>query len=165
VVGGVRVVVVRGGRVVVVVGAVVGDTTVTLDVVELGGVVELFDAFTSATTAITATTTSATARTTSTPLEPPRWSGWGAADAIVGSVAGGAGTAEGGYQRPSDACHQPSPPDWSDTSISPLVALPRFKGRYLHPRSGPRLRPPNQSITRRPCPHLTALRRGVARRL
>lgn len=44
------------------------------------------------------------------PLELPCWA--------VGAVAGGSGIAVGGYHLPSVACHQPSPPDWSDTSIS-----------------------------------------------
>jgi len=102
VVGGVRVVVVRGASVVDVWGTVVEV-----------GVVELSEAFTSATTAITATIAIATARAIMSPLELLCW-GAGAG----GWVAGGSGIAVGGYHLPSVACHQPSPPDWSDTSIS-----------------------------------------------
>ena len=94
--GGVRVVVVRGASVVDVWGTVV----------EVVGVVELFDAFTSAATAMIATIAIATARATKSPLELPCW-GAGA----VGSAAGGSGLAVGGYHLPSVACHQPSPPD------------------------------------------------------
>ena len=68
VVGGVRVVVERGAMV---------DVLGT--VVELGGVVELFDAFTSAATAITATIAIATARAARSPRALPRWACSGAA--------------------------------------------------------------------------------------
>ena len=108
-VGGVRVVVVRGASVVDVWGTVV----------EVVGVVELFDAFTSATTAITATIAIATARAIMSPFELPCWgAGVVGVAGATGSVAGGSGIADGGYHLPSVACHQPSPPDWSDTSIS-----------------------------------------------
>ena len=85
-------------------------------VVEVDGVVELSEAFTSATTAITATIRIATARATRSPLEPPCWGA-----GVVRWVAGGSGIAVGGYHLPSVACHQPCPPDWSDTSISSRV--------------------------------------------
>src|SRR4051794_23564814 len=103
VVGGVRVVVVRGASVV--------DVSVT--VVTVAGVVELSEAFTSATTAITATIAMATARAAMSPRELPCCGAGG-----VRWVAGGSGIAVGGYHLPSVACHQPSPPDWFDTSIS-----------------------------------------------
>jgi hypothetical protein len=101
---------------------VVDDCT---SVVVVDGVVALFEAFTSAVTAITATIAIATARATMTPLELP----CGPVEPVP-PVAGGSGIAVGGYHLPSVACHQPAPPDWSDTSTTSSEGSRRHPGAF-----------------------------------